>query len=102
MYKMTLPESLSCHAIWAFDTFRELVRDEEPELFTHPFADRELTEVRIVGPTNAEVNFLSEDIRLPGLSFREGPEHLAELVFDHGRNAKRIDLRPRLPVVLVH
>jgi len=83
-----------------FDAFREEVRRDAPELFEHPFAERQLTAVRIITPTGAHVEFLSDIDSLPGLSFQEGPEHLAELIFDNRRSGKQVDLRPRLPLIL--
>ena len=58
-----------------------------------------MTGVRIVSPSLQETSITHAMTRAGVISSKIGPEHLLELEFDGGRQEKRMDFRPELPLV---
>jgi hypothetical protein len=81
-----------------FDAWR---RYEAPELFRHPAGIRSLTSIRLVVPSGAWAELPPGFPVVPGLTVAPGEEHIAELTLDGGREGRRVDLRPALPLVLI-
>jgi hypothetical protein len=77
-------------------------KDAPPERrqpLEHPSGFREITGVRIVSPPLQEALVTQAMTRAGVITSKIGPEHLLELEFDGGRQKKRIDFRPDLPLV---
>jgi hypothetical protein len=81
----------------ALDAWVAKAHESEPESFRHKAGVERLTRVTLAGPYR----------RLPAamanvaeLQFVNSPDHSLELTFDAGRQGKRADLRPTLPLVL--
>jgi hypothetical protein len=82
-----------------FDAWRKEVA---PELFRHPAGIRRLSAIRLVIPSGAWAELPPGFPVVPGLTMTPGEGHLAELTFDDGKQGRRIDLRPGLPLVLIY
>lgn len=82
-----------------FDAWR---RHESPKLFKHSSGMRDLTAIRLVVPSSALDELPLGFPVVPGLTVAPGEEHLAELTLDGGKQGRRVDLRPALPLVLIY
>ncbi|MFN8483042.1 MAG: hypothetical protein U0768_08340 [Anaerolineae bacterium] len=69
---------------------------------SHPLGIEILTQVRITVPAD-HLSPVAQLLTENGLvTFVPGASHLMELVFDHGRKGKRVEIRPTLPLVLLY
>jgi hypothetical protein len=82
-----------------FDAWR---RYEAPKLFEHPAGLRDLTAIRLVVPSGAWGELPTGFPVVSGLTVAPGEEHLAELTLDGGKQGRRVDLRPALPLLLIY
>jgi hypothetical protein len=73
-----------------------------PSQLLHRLGVRRITHVRVLTPPGSHLQFLGPAITLPDVTFEPGSEHLAELTFDGGSQHRRVDLRPRVPLVLLY
>jgi hypothetical protein len=88
--------------MWCYMEGGRAPADAPPERrqpLEHPAGFREITGVRIVSPSLQETSITRAMTRAGVISSTIGPEHLLELEFDGGRQEKRTDFRPELPLV---
>lgn len=88
--------------MWCYIEAGRAPADAPPERrqpLEHPSGLREITGVRIVSPFLEETSITHAMTRAGVISSKIGPEHLLELEFDSGRQGKRMDFRPELPLV---
>jgi hypothetical protein len=81
----------------ALDAWVAKARETEPESFRHKAGLERLTRVIVSGPYQAAPDAVAN---IAELQFVNSPDHTLELTFDEGRQGKRADLRPTLPLVL--
>jgi hypothetical protein len=72
---------------------------ERRQPLEHPSGLRDVTGVRIVCPLFAKASVTLAMAHAGVISSETGSEHLLDLSFDHGGQAKRTDFRPDLPLV---
>ena len=72
---------------------------ERRQPLEHPSGLREMTGVRIVSPLLEETSLTHAMTRAGVVDSNTGPEHLLELQFDGGSQAKSMDFRPDLPLI---
>ena len=81
----------------ALDAWVAKARESEPESFKHKAGVEQLTRVTLAGPYQPPPDAIA---KIAELQFVNSPDHRLELTFDAGRQGKRTDLRPTLPLVL--
>ncbi|HHP7243210.1 MAG TPA: hypothetical protein ACFE0H_00845 [Elainellaceae cyanobacterium] len=85
----------------AFTQWLDPTSDAHQYLLTHPLGINQLTDINI---TIDSTRTLTPTIAMLSqsclVSIEQGMVPLLELVFDAGKQAQRLDLRPRLPVLL--
>jgi hypothetical protein len=70
----------------------------EPQSFTHRAGLERLTGVTIAGPYPPAPDAVA---KVAELQFINTKEHRLELTFDEGRQKRRVDFQPTLPLVVV-
>lgn len=88
--------------MWCYMETGRAPQDAPPERrqpFEHPSGLREITGVRLVSPVLEEASVTYAMTRAGVISSNTGPEHLLELEFDGGGQARRMDFRPDLPLI---
>lgn len=88
--------------MWCYMEAGRAPADAPPERrqpLEHPSGFREITGVRIVSPSLQQTSITHAMTRAGVISSNTGPEHLLELQFDAGRQAKSMDFRPDLPLI---
>jgi hypothetical protein len=84
----------------ALDAWVREAHERDPQLFRHAAGAERLTRSIVAGPHRMGPRLPAVVADLPDLRIVEAPEHGLELTFDDGRQGKRVDLRPRLPLVI--
>ena len=84
----------------AVTTWIQRYHTRRPELFTHRSGVHRITKVVIRGPRAQRPRAASLDPRLVHFEEADGP--LLDIEFDNDRAGQRLDLRPALPLVLIH
>ena len=87
--------------MWCYMETGRAPKDAPPERrqpLEHPSGFREVTGVGVVSPLIEETSITRAMTRAGVISSNTGPEHLLELEFDGGGQAKRMDFRPDLPL----
>ncbi|MSV27903.1 MAG: hypothetical protein EXQ52_04045 [Bryobacterales bacterium] len=74
---------------------------ERRQPMDHPGGFREITGVRIVGPSLPETSVTQAMARENVIALGIGAEHLLQLQFDDGKRGGRTDLRPDLPLICI-
>jgi hypothetical protein len=72
---------------------------ERRQPLEHPAGLRDITALRIVCPSLDQTSLTLAMTRAGVISTNTGPEHLLEVQFDGGHQARHTDFRPRLPLV---
>ena len=88
--------------MWCYMETGWVPKDAPPERrqpLEHPSGFREITGVCVVSPLIEETSITQAMTRAGVISSKIGPEHLLELEFDGGGQAKHMDFRPDLPLV---
>jgi hypothetical protein len=82
----------------ALDAWVAAARKREPQSFTHRAGVERLTGVTIAGPYPPAPDAVA---KVAELQFINTKEHRLELTFDEGRQKRRVDFQPTLPLVVV-
>jgi hypothetical protein len=82
----------------ALDAWVAKARESEPESFKHRAGIERLTRVTLAGPHQPPPDAIAKIVELELVN---SADHRLELTFDVGRQGKRADFRPTLPLVLV-
>jgi Glyoxalase-like domain len=81
----------------ALDAWVADARGKEPESFRHKTRVDRLTKVTVAGPYQPPPEAVTN---IAEIQFRNATDHTLELTFDAGRQGKRVDLSPTLPLIL--
>lgn len=84
----------------AQDAWVGRVRQTQPALFQHRLQLERLTRVRVVCPAGRRPSSAASLGSVAELRIEDGNEHLLELEFDSGRQGRRTDFRPELPLLI--
>lgn len=89
-----------------FETMDDLIQIPEEyalwrEFFKHPNGAQKVTSISITSPTLDNPSETMSAINgLGNVSAAAGEEHLMEITFDNGKQGKKFDLRPDLPMIV--
>lgn len=87
-----------------YETIDQMMEDDKPEDFKenhiHDNGIKGLTSYKIVVASDVNSSEFISSLKANGIVIEKGTENKIELVFDHAKQQKEMDLRPDLPLII--